>query len=692
MKFLSDSFIEKYKSIKPPMTELGMFVYYRTYSRWLEDEKRREYWYETCRRAVDYIFTLEGDYKNFEKNGSTCNEINELISEAETLFDNMFYLRQFPSGRTLWVGGTEVATKFPTSNFNCSYITVDDFGCFAELYYLLMVGTGAGFRSMPQDVEKIQSYRTDIDLGFYDYKAIEKSFRNDLTDLRINKDTATIIVGDSKEGWVSALDLYFKIHISFLYRKVKTIIMNFDNVRPKGERLVTFGGTASGHESVKTMFTKIHKVMTNGSGKLKSIDVLDIANIIGENVVVGGVRRTAEINIASVDDIDIETAKKDLYVQKEDGSLIINQDIIHRTMSNNSILFEKKPSRETLHKCFVNLRHTGERGFINVQAAKRRRVDFEGVNPCVEILLRSRGMCNLTTVNVMSFVTDGQLDIEGLKQAFLLSAKIGVRLTLVNLEIPQWDEVQKKDRLIGCSMTGYYDMVDATNMTKTDQRCLLRSLRKVVKDEVKRFSSELGINIPLLATTVKPEGSLSQLPTVSSGIHRAHAPYFIRRVRINAHDPLAKVVMSLGYPVFPENGETWENANTLVIEFPIKSPVKKTKHEVTAIEQLETYKMFQENYTQHNTSITITVREHEWKEVEQWIWSNWDDYVAVSFLSLDDNVYQQAPYEAITKEEYEKRVSEMKPFDISLLHKMELTKYESDAGDGECSTGACPIR
>lgn len=689
MKFLSDSFIQKYKDITPPMTELGMFVYYRTYSRWLEDEKRREYWYETCRRAVDYIFTLEGEHRE-QKDEYVY--INTLRKEAEVLFDNMFNLRQFPSGRTLWVGGTEVATKFPTSNFNCSYITITDFGCFSELYYLLMVGTGAGFRSMPQDVSKIPTYRTDINLHFTTYDEVPKWERKELTELQIIGNTAVIIVGDSKEGWVSALDLYFTIHTSFLYRKISMIYLNFNNVRPKGERLITFGGTASGHESVKNMFTKIHKVMTNGSGKLKAIDVLDIANIIGENVVVGGVRRTAELDMASVDDMEIETAKKDLYKQDTDGKWVIDQDIIHRTMSNNSILFEKKPDRETLHKCFINLRYTGERGFINGEAAKKRREDFEGVNPCVEILLRSRGMCNLTTVNVMSFVNNGQLDIEGLKEAFRLSARIGIRLTLVNLEIPQWDEVQKQDRLIGCSMTGYYDMVDATGLPKVEQRHILRLLKRVVTDEAARFANELGINTPLLSTTVKPEGSLSQLPTVSSGIHRAHSPYFIRRVRITAHDPLAKVVMSLGYPCFPENGETWDNLNTIVVEFPIKSPVKKTKHEVTAIEQLETYKMFQDYYTQHNTSITVTVREHEWVAVENWIWKNWDKYVAVSFLSLDDNVYQQAPYEAISEEEYNRRIADMKPFDVKLLHKMELSKYESDAGDSECAGGACPIR
>jgi len=292
----------------------------------------------------------------------------------------------------------------------------------------------------------------------------------------------------------------------------------------------------------------------------------------------------------------------------------------------------------------------------------------------------------------MAFVKDGILDTDGLVDAFTKSAKIGVRLTLVTIEIAAWDEVQTQDRLIACSMTGYYDMVDAIGMGDVSAELLLQMLRRVVKVESERFADELGINRPLLTTTIKPEGTISQLPTVSSGIHRSHAPYFIRRVRITAHDPLAKVAMALDYPVYPENGETWANANTLVIEFPIKSPCKKTKYDVSAIEQLETYLMFQKNYTEHNTSITVTVREDEWKDVEQWVWDNWDDYTAISFLSLDDHIYPQAPYEAITEEEYNERVSKMKRFDPNLLHKMELTHYESDVGDSDCSGGVCPVR
>lgn len=310
----------------------------------------------------------------------------------------------------------------------------------------------------------------------------------------------------------------------------------------------------------------------------------------------------------------------------------------------------------------------------------------------MEILLDSQQVCNLTTNNMMAFVKNGKLLKSKLLRAFRLSARIGIRMTLPELEIPAWQAKQERDRLIGVSMTGWFDMVDAVGLSIEEQRKLLKSLRRAVRSEAKKYCAELGINEPLLATTIKPEGTISQLPTVSSGIHRSHSPFFIRRIRVSYSDPMAKVAMSLGYPVFPEAGQTWADCNTVVVEFPVKSPVKTTKYDVTAIEQLETYKMFQECYTEHNTSITVTVREHEWAEVEQWIWDNWDAFVAVSFLPLDDANYPLAPYEAITEEEYNLRKAQMKPFDHELLSRFEKGEEDLEISDDSCVGGACPIR
>ena len=683
-RILTDEFISKYKHRPSPMKQLGDFIYHRTYSRWLPEQKRREYWWETVRRAVEY----------------NCSLVPTTKEEAEKLFDNIYNLRQFLSGRTFWVGGTDVAKSYPMANFNCAFQTIEDFDSFKDLFYLLMIGSGVGIRILKKDIEQMPKLRTDFEVFHKDYSSVAKEDREDNTSLKfLHNNTVKIIIGDSKEGWTQSLDFFFKILYSNEYRNIKTIIVDYDYVRPKGEKLKTFGGTASGHSSLQNMFIKIDKtikaigsIKNSKKIKLKPIDCLDIANIIGENVVVGGVRRTAEIVLLDTDDKESIEAKSGLYKQI-DGQWIVDKDIIHRQMSNNSIYYKEKPTREKLHWQIKKMRYSGEPGWVNEVAGAKRRPNMNGVNPCGEILLDSKGLCNLTTVNVYSFVKpDGTLDLEGLKEAQKLSTRAGYRMTCVELELSKWNVIQQRDKLIGCSLTGWQDMVNAVDLTKKEEGNILRILRDIANKEAKKYANEIGENAPLLVTTVKPEGTLSQLPTVSSGIHYSHSPYYIRRIRINAHDPLVKVCEELNYPIFPEVGQTLETCTTKVIEFPVKSPIGRTKYDVSAIEQLENYKMFMENYVDHNASITVHVRNHEWDEVEQWVWDNWDDVVALSFLSLDDNFYELLPYESIEEEEYNRRVEEMKPFIPSLLSKYEKQEVELDIGNESCESGVCPIR
>lgn len=267
-------------------------------------------------------------------------------------------------------------------------------------------------------------------------------------------------------------------------------------------------------------------------------------------------------------------------------------------------------------------------------------------------------------------------------------------MTCVDLEKPDWDNVQKRDRLIGVSLTGWQDMVNAVKMSTPNQKKLLAMLRDQAKNSANNLADSLGFNRPILVTTIKPEGTLSQLPTVSSGIHYSHSPYYIRRVRINAHDPILKVCEDNGYVIHPEVGQTEGNCTTKVIEFPVKSPKGRTKYDVSAIEQLENYKMFMENYVDHNASITVHVRNHEWEEVEQWVWDNWDDCVALSFLSLDDSFYELLPYEAITEDEYKSRLSSISNKSITpdKISKYEQIKNDLDVGNDGCDAGVCPIR
>jgi ribonucleoside-diphosphate reductase alpha chain/ribonucleoside-triphosphate reductase len=304
-------------------------------------------------------------------------------------------------------------------------------------------------------------------------------------------------------------------------------------------------------------------------------------------------------------------------------------------------------------------------------------------------------LCNLTTINVFAFILpNGTIDEQGLLEAQKMSARAGYRMTCVELELPKWDAVQKRDKLVGCSLTGWQDMVNAVNMTKEGEIELLTKLRKVAHDAVGEMAHITGGNIPLLTCTVKPEGTLSQLPTVSSGVHYSHSPFYIRRVRINSDDPLVKVVTDLGFPIHPENGQEWDTCKTKVVEFPVKAPDGKTKYDVSAIEQLENYLMFQKYYTDHNTSITVHVRNNEWEAVEEFVWEHWDDIVAVSFLSLDDSFYQLLPYEAITEEEYNLRLNEVegKTITPNKIAKYEEEEIELDIGSDGCDTGVCPVR
>lgn len=681
---LTNDFISKYKHQPAPMNQLGNFVYYRTYSRYLEDEGRREYWWETVRRAVEY----------------NCSLVPTTRKEAEELFDNVYNLKQFLSGRTLWIGNTDVAKHYPMANFNCSFQIIEDFESYTDLFYLLMIGSGIGLRILNDDVKKLPKIRTDFELVQKDYTPVEKEEREDHTSLEfLFNNTAKITIGDSKEGWVQSLDFFFKLLYSTQYRKVKTIIIDYDNVRPKGEKLKTFGGTASGPKSLKNMFDKIQQLLIRRSAienkdrvKLKSIDCMDIANIIGENVVSGGVRRTAEIMIIDPDDQECIEAKNDLYKQI-DGQWIMNEELSHRQVSNNSIYYQEKPSREKLNWQIKQMRNSGEPAFINAEAAKKRTKTFNGVNPCGEILLDTKGLCNLTTLNVEAYVkADDSLDLEGILEAQKMSVRASYRLTTVELELPKWDRQHKENKIVGCSLTGWQDAMNRLKYTRDEQIVLLKKLRAAAREEVEKYAKELGEAVPELVTTVKPEGTQSQLPTVSSGVHYSHSPYYLRRVRISADDPLVKVCEELDYPVYPEVGQRMEDCITKVVEFPVKAPEGKTKYDVSAIEQLEDYKMFMENYVDHNVSITVHVREHEWSLVEEWLWENWDEVVAVTFLALDDNFYELLPYESISEEEYEEKVEALAPFRPSLISKYEKEEVIFDIGDDGCESGVCPIR
>ena len=734
--FLSEAFLSKYPTHPTHMNQLGLFTFYRTYSRFLPEKLRRESWKETVARAVEYNVSLDYEHR---KNIGLPIPMDWLKEEAEALFDNVFNLRQFLSGRTLWLGGSDVSKEYPMANFNCSFTNIERWIDLSEMFYLLMLGSGVGFKCTKDMAKKLDPIRVDTTLVLAPYEPVPPDYRLEDTSTKIlDNGYATIYIGDSKEGWRDGLTEYISLLTDSEFDYVHTIKVSFNSVRPRGERLKRFGGTASGPTPLMEMFQGIDNVLKNkidkylepiipdddGYGRVRPIHILDMANLIGNNVVAGGVRRTAEICLFDPDDFEVlfakygvngfwssehfqqhkkvreQLEKMDLpvppwFAEFDKGKNMARHGIDHRRLSNNSIAFTEKPSDDLMDLLFLMIQLDGEPGFINLEAARKRRPNVEGVNPCAEILLDNKQQCNLTTVNIAAFLVDGRIDEGGLWNAQELSARAGVRMALVDLEMPEWDFNNKRDRLIGCSMAGTQDAIGM--MPTHYQQRILSMARSAAVEGAREYAYDLRIPVPLLSTCQKPDGSLALVAGgISPGVHDSHSPYFIRRIRISSDDALAKAAQELGWTVHPEVG-TPDNdiskARTLVIDFPIKSSATRTKDDVGAIEQLERYLMFQDHYTEHNTSNTITVRPEEWSDVRDFIKEAWDNYVGVSFLSLDGGTYQLAPYEAITKEHYEELSAVFKPFDPDVLKKHESVGVsELDADDPDCATGACPVR
>jgi adenosylcobalamin-dependent ribonucleoside-triphosphate reductase len=693
-QLLTKEFLEKYKNRKAPLSLIGEFVYLRTYSRYLEDKGRRETWFETVLRTTEYNIGLGIEFK--KKHGISIHWEEEK-KEAEILFDNLFFLRTFTSGRTLYMGGTEVVKQYPFSNYNCAFTNIESLKDLVDVFYLLMVGSGVGIRISRKIVNQLAPIRHLVMESVYDgYARLitpkeEMEHTQQLVDSE-NPSVITLKVGDSKEGWCEALQTYFMLVTFDEYKHIKKVIIDYSYVRPEGERLKRFGGRASGHKSIQRMFEKMNKVfLRREDGKLNSLDILDVATIISENVVSGGVRRSAMMVICDEDDEEVINAKRDIY-QVVNGQWIENPEISHRKMSNNSVLYTHRPSLERIKEIINSIKINGEPGFINAAEATRRKESFGGCNPCGEILLQSKQCCNLTTNNMMAFVEGNTLNKERLADILRLSIRNAIRMTLVEVELPAWNKVMQEDRIVGVSLTGMMDMVNKTGMHYDELGTLLKEMREVIHMEGESYCRELGIQAPKLMTTIKPEGSLSNLPCVSPGIHYAHSHYYIRRIRISVTDPLYKMIEQQGsYPIYNEVGQTDENCTIKVIEFPVKAPKGKTKYDVGAIEQLELYKLSMENWTDHNTSITVHVRDKEWDAVAEWVYENFDKIVGITFLPLMEETYPLLPFETTTKEDYEKRMKSIKPIDLDLLAEFDDSE-EREIIDKECATGVCPIR
>ena len=624
-------------------TDYQNFIATSRYARWLDDEGRRETWSETVTRYVDYMA---------EKVGLDDKDSNDIWAAIHNL-DVM------PSMRALMTAG-KALDRDNTAGYNCSYLPVDDIKAFDEAMYILLCGTGVGFSVERQYVDKLPEVPEVL-----------------------SESQTTIVVRDSKEGWARA----FRMLIALLYAGE---IPSYDVslIRPAGARLKTFGGRASGPAPLVDLFKFTINMFKEAKGrKLSSYDCHSIMCKVGEIVVVGGVRRSAMISLSNLSDIRMRHAKTGQWWETAP----------HMALSNNSVVYTDKPDSETFLREWTSLveSKSGERGIFNrvsakKQAAKNERRDPNydfGTNPCSEIILRPYQFCNLTEVVVKE--GDRDKDIENKIRLATILGTAQATLTDFPYLRKIWRNNTEEERLLGVSLTGIMDNIH-TNCHLVDMDKRLPRFKQVAIDTNKKYAKEFGIQESTAITCVKPSGTVSQLCDSASGIHARHSKYYIRTVRGDNKDPLTKFMIDQGVPSEPC---VMKPDTTTVFSFPMKSPKgSRVRDELSAIDQLNIWLIYQEHWCEHKPSITVTVKENEWLDVGAFVFKHFDKMSGVSFLPHSDHVYQQAPYQECTKDEYDDMLSKMNTrINWSKLREYEMIDTTSGSQTMACSGDSCEI-
>ena len=632
-------------------TDYQSFIHTSRYARWLEEEGRRENWDETVQRYIKNVV-----YKSFPNNNLdrplTDKELAFDWGKVEQeIYDAIMSLEVMPSMRAMMTAGP-AANRDNTCMYNCSYLPVDDPKSFDEAMFILLCGTGVGFSVERQFVSKLP----EIPELFYS--------------------ETTIVVKDSKEGWAKAL------------RQVLALLWageipqwDIGLVRPAGAKLKTFGGRASGPAPLVELFNFVITTFKNAQGrKLSSIECHDIMCKIGEVVVVGGVRRSAMISLSNLSDDRMRHAKSGAWWENDP----------QRALANNSVSYTEKPDAVSFMREWMALVESGsgERGVFNRQASKkqaekngRRDPNYEfGTNPCSEIILRPNQFCNLTEVVVRA--TDSMEDLERKVRLATILGTIQSTYTKFPYLRKVWNKNTEEERLLGVSLTGIMDNSLMTIKNKGLEKTL-EHLRGICVSTNAEWADRLGIPVAAAITCVKPSGTVSQLVDSASGIHARHSPYYIRTVRGDNKDPLTQFMSDQGIPNEPC---VMKPDQTTVFSFPVKSPTKAVVTEdMTAIEQLETWLMYQRHWCEHKPSVTINVRKDEWFEVGAFVYKYFDEMSGVSFLPYNEHTYQQAPYQEVDKDQYKDLLSAMP----SAIAWSELANYEKEDNTVSMQTMAC---
>jgi ribonucleoside-triphosphate reductase len=621
-------------------TPLQEYVHKSRYARWIDKEQRRETWPETVNRYVSYF---DERFPGYPK---------------EEIRQQILSLGVMPSMRALMTAGPAL-DRDPMAGYNCAFVAIDDVRAFDEILYVLMCGTGMGFSVERQFIANLPT--------------VAETFVD--TDI-------TIVVKDSKGGWANA----FRELLALLYSG-SVPKWDVSKVRPAGAKLKIFGGRASGPQPLIDLFKFSIATFKEAAGrKLTSIECHDLVCKIADIVVVGGVRRSALISLSNLSDDRMRGAKN--------GQWWVNAP--HRGLANNSAAYTERPQMELFMKEWLSLveSKSGERGIFNRDAAVKKAVEsgrrdpskIVGVNPCAEITLRSAGVCNLSEVVIRK-----EDSLEVLLNKVHVATIIGTyqaMLTDFRYVRKIWQRNQEEERLLGVSLTG---IMDHPVLSQTSEQAAqwLKDMKEVAINTNKQWADMLGINQSVAITTVKPSGTVSQLVDSASGIHPRYSEHYIRTVRADKKDPLAQLMRQQGFPV---EDCFHKGDSTDIFSFPVEGPSHAVfRNDRTALEQLEHYLMFQTHWTEHNVSVTVYVRDHEWMGVGDWVYRHFDKIAGVSFLPHSDHSYQQAPYQECDKETYEKLLAVMPKFNWDELATFEKDDSTVNTKELACSAGVCEV-
>ena len=633
---------------KYQMTPYNTFIAKSRYSRFLDDKNRREHWGETVARYFDFMEKHLATKQNYTLTPELRNELQEAVTNLDVV----------PSMRAVMTAGTALDRQ-NVAAFNCSYLPIDDAKAFDEAMYILLCGTGVGFSVEQQYVTKLP----------------------EVPDQLFPSQTS-IMVSDSKEGWAKSL----RQLIALLYSGE---IPKYDvsKVRPAGARLKTFGGRASGAQPLEDLFKfVISKFKAAAGRKLSSLECHDILCKIGEVVVVGGVRRSAMISLSDLTDDKMAHAKA--------GNWWDGQG--QRALANNSASYLETPAIGQFMREWTSIyeSHSGERGIFNreasqKQAAKngRRDATYEfGTNPCSEIILRPYQFCNLSSCIIRSTDTE-----EDLLRKIRLATILGTfQASLTNFPYLRkiWQKNTEEEALLGVSMTGILDNHLLNDPEDANLPGLLEKLRDAAVAINAEFSAAIGINQSVAVTAIKPEGTVSQLCSTASGIHPQHSQYYIRRVRADNKDPLTQFMLKSGFIGEPC---VMKPESTTVFSFPVAvAEGALLREDLTAVEHLRLWLIYQRHYCEHKPSVTISVLEKEWMEVGAWVYKHFDEVTGVSFLPMDGGTYRQAPYEECNEEDYKKLLAQQ-PTGIDWDNFQEYDDNVEGAQTLACTAGGCSL-